>query len=748
MAIPGNFLSPTTETIDPNTSGWTVKQSCTISLGTGGRNGDGLLTLTATAAAEMQARTYSSYPVTVGELYEAFADAAGATVPERIGIRWLNAAGAEVSVSWGQTVATASTSLHRIVVGAVAPVGAAQAQVLLSATAVAVGNTNSFENVFFGFPIRFAGNLLSWAAEQSELDTSSWAVEANGTLSRTAPTWGWAVSAYLGGGSMISLTVTANGNASAVCTERPAATPGQEYLAYAYLQPPTTSSSPWVELRFYDAGGTQLQATRSTMSPPTVGGAYRQIASDVAPAGTASVSIAFGITGATAGQIVRADGVVVKVRTTTSTSDLPNDNAVLFKDAGFEQGVGQWAVASGVATIARSTPWGAQSTRDAYSLTISSGTATTSVLTSGRYPVTAGESWQAHVFIKRVAGGWQFTHGLVWYDATGTQISTTTGTLVAIPSDGLWYYLDEGFIAPAGAVTAQLRITLTATGASSTLQMDDVQLRQVMPDVAATTDDATASATLTLTALPVGDVMTVYRVLADGSRTVVRGRDGLLEDVTITDDTLTVTDYEAPLGIPFSYRAEYYSATTGLLTGYAATPPDVIDPGDRNYAWLKDPLKPQVNRRVLVMTAPDWQQPIDQSVLRVRGRPNAVVLSGVRQGREGDLVFWTQSDSEREAVRFLLSTGDVLLWQSAPEMGETDIYVAAGQSQAPRVSAFAPESWRQWTLPLTEVDRPTGGVAGSAAWTVHDVAIENPTVLGLLSRYRTVLDLQLNQRIS
>jgi hypothetical protein len=125
-----------------------------------------------------------------------------------------------------------------------------------------------------------------------------------------------------------------------------------------------------------------------------------------------------------------------------------------------------------------------------------------------------------------------------------------------------------------------------------------------------------------------------------------------------------------------------------------------------------------------------------------------VVLSGVRQGREGSLVLWTQSDAEREALRFLLSTGDVLLWQSAPGMGETDIYVSVAAAAFPRTTTYAPEPWREWTLPFTEVDRPTGGFAGSDTWTVQDVAIENATVLSLLSRYRTVLDLELDQRIS
>lgn len=222
MAIPGNFLSSTTETVDPNTSGWAAKLNCTLSLGSGGRNGDGVVQMKATAIGEMQARTYSSYAVRMGETYWAFADASSTTIPERIGIRWLNATGAEISITWSLTTAAASSSWHRISVGGAAPLGAVRAQVLISSTATAANQITFFENVYLGFPLRFAGNLLSFDAEQQEISGTSWAAESNCTLSRTAPAVPWQVDWYYSGGELLTLTVTANGNASALCVERPA----------------------------------------------------------------------------------------------------------------------------------------------------------------------------------------------------------------------------------------------------------------------------------------------------------------------------------------------------------------------------------------------------------------------------------------------------------------------------------------------------------------------------------------------
>lgn len=745
MAIPGNFLSTTTESIDPNTSGWAAKLNGAIALASGGRNGDGVLRLTSTLAGEMQARTYSSYAVTVGETYWTFADASGATIPERIGIRWLSASGTEISVTWSLTTATASATWHRISVGGAAPAGAARAQVLASATATAGLQVSFFENFYFGYPLRFALNLLSFDAEQQEISGSAWAVESNCTLSRTAPMVSWPVTWYWSGGEVLTLTVTANGNASALCSERPAVTPGVEYWGYAYLNPPTSGSSCWVELRFYNAAGAQLSAIRSTLAAPGTGW-YRQIASAVAPAGAASASLAVGITGATAAQVMRSEGAVVKVRTTSTTSSTPTDNVVLYADSNFEQGVGQWTVNSGVGTIARSTPWGSQAFVESYSLTVTSATATASTIRSGKFPVSQLVNWRLSVNAKRVAGGWTLNHSVRWFNASDVLISTSTSTAAAVPSDGLWYTFQEDFAAPSGAVTAQIDYTLTATSTTSTLQLDVVQLRQVLPLTSLTTDDDTASTRIVLRELATSNLLTVYRVLADGSRTLVRGAAGLLDQAAITDDTFIVQDYEAPLGVPFSYRIEFYSATTGLLTGYRTSGTVTLDPGDRNYAWLKDPARPQLNQRVLVKKAPDWTAPIDQQVNRIRGRQNPIILSGVRSGREGSLTVWTQTDEAREALRFLLASGNILLWQSAPGMGEPDVYVMVAEAAFPRVSDYAPESWREWTLPLTEQDRPTGGMAGSATWTVRDVAIENATVLSLISRYATVLDLALDQR--
>ncbi|MFD5384237.1 hypothetical protein ACFWMG_04570 [Streptomyces sp. NPDC127074] len=743
MSIPGNFLSSVTESIDPNTSGWKVKTNCTISLGSGGRNGDGCLAVKSAAAGEMQAITVSSYQVTPWTEYEAFCDAAG-TVGERIGIRWLNSSNVEISITWSMTTSPASSSWHRIAVGGEAPNGAARAQVVVSSTPAGSNVNQFYENFYFGYPFTTTGNLFAFNTESAEIDASGWFNEVNCTVARVAPPVSWAVDNYWAGGHAIAMTVTANGNASMRSTDRPDATPGVEYVAHAYLSPPNTSVTTWVELRFYDSGGTQIQATRGVLAAPGTA-YYRQRASAVAPAGTASCSIAAGIDSAPAGQVLRVDWVVV-----STVPVLYAGSIVPYADASFEQGVAGWTVVSGAATVARTSPWGAYGFDGSYSLAISSATATTSVVRSARFPLpagaTAGQNLRTKVIAQLAAGGWNVTRGVRWYDAANTDLGSSTSASTTAPSPG-WWGLQNDFTIPANATQVAVEYALTATSTSSTWVVDMVGVWLALPVHSVEAHDDMASITLTLRELTLGELLTIYRVLSDGSRTLVRGPSGLYSRIPITSGEVIVEDYEAPLGVPVSYYAETL-AVGSQTPAYQSTDTVTLDPGDRNEAWLKDPGEPQRNLRVLVERAPDWQRSIEQAEYRVRGRRNSVVLADVRAGLEGDLQIWTRSDEERAALHWLLDSGSTLLCQAVPGMGVDDMYVAVGQVTEARVSGYAPELWRAWTLPLKAVDMPeTTGVAGSAGRTWQDILTENNTWQDLLDKYATWEDVLFDRRI-
>jgi hypothetical protein len=743
LAIPGNLLSATTESIDPNTSGWTSKLNCTIAKGVGGRSGDGCLSVRSVGAGEMQARTVSSYPVTAGTVYYCFADTAGVSATaERIGIRWLNAAGTELSITWSLSTMTASANWHRVSVAGAAPVGATQAQVLLSSTEAGTPPVSHFwENIYLGLPKSTLGNLLDFNTESSEINASGWAAVVNATVSRQVPVVSWSVSSYLSGGHMLAMTAVAAGNASVLAVARPAVTPGVEYLGFAYLQPPTLSATAWIELRFYDGAGNQVQATRSTLAPPGTG-VYRQRVSAVAPANAATCSIAAGLDGASAAQVLRLEtvGVIVAPRTQVGS-------VVPYADSSFEQGIAGWTVPTGVATLARTTPWGNSFFEGSYALSATSATATASTLRSARFPVRAGVNWRATASVHPAAGTWSTVRARIrWWDAANADLGASTGNVYSLPGTS-WYAVSNDATSPAGAVTASVELVVTASATSSVLHVDNVNLWEVLPQTAITANSDGGYITLTLRELELDYLVTVYRVGTDGARTLVRGTQGLIDRQTVTSDTLIVEDHEAPLGAQVYYQVEIFTPG-GTLSSTRFSDPVLVTLTDINEAWLKDPGNPQRNLRVLVEKAPDWDRPVEQAAHVVRGRRNKVIFSGRRQGLEGDLAIRTRSDDERAALHLLLDSGNTLLWQAVPGMGVADMYVNVGQISEARVTPLARDQWRAWTLPLIEADMPvTTGINGPAGRTWQDVVTEFETCADLLSVYATSEALLLDRRL-
>ncbi|MBQ1164728.1 hypothetical protein KBZ21_42885, partial [Streptomyces sp. A73] len=77
-----------------------------------------------------------------------------------------------------------------------------------------------------------------------------------------------------------------------------------------------------------------------------------------------------------------------------------------------------------------------------------------------------GENWRAETYFKVSAGGWQIAIAIRWYDETDTYLSTTTAITFDAPASGWWNLYDDA-VAPAGAIQAQIEITVTATAASS-----------------------------------------------------------------------------------------------------------------------------------------------------------------------------------------------------------------------------------------------------------------------------------------
>jgi hypothetical protein len=346
---------------------------------------------------------------------------------------------------------------------------------------------------------------------------------------------------------------------------------------------------------------------------------------------------------------------------------------------------------------------------------------------------------------KVAAGSWTLTRSIRWYDDADVLLSVTSGAPAAIPTPN-WWLLNAQHLAPAGATQAEVEYTLTATAPSSIVRLDKVGLWQSVPVSEAMANQDTASVTVTLRELFLGDTISVWRVLPDGSRTLVRGTDGLIDAVTITSETLVIEDYETPLGVPVTYYSESRSGT--LVTQTRTPGPVTLEVPDPNWCWIKDPGNPQRNAVFQAVLAPDWERPIIQAEHRVRGRRNAIIHSDVRSGYEGELTLRTLDDDQRTGLQFLIDPGNVLLLQFAPGLGIADTYVNVGPAGEARITPYGGEPRRLWTLPLKQADMPVSvGVAGSAGRTWQDILTENSTWQQGLDRYATWENVMLNRPI-
>lgn len=310
------------------------------------------------------------------------------------------------------------------------------------------------------------------------------------------------------------------------------------------------------------------------------------------------------------------------------------------------------------------------------------------------------------------------TLSVVWYDANGTQI--TTSPLSAAPAAlGASTWTQYGSpvtalfpIAPAGTVKAAVRLTYAGTPAVSVVVwMDDVR----------------AGPYPTPTPLPT----VVAQVLVGGK--------------------ITLYDTEAPLDQAATYTAVAYNNQgpltsgsqtydQGLVVGTTVTAQAFLS--GLGMLWLKDPTRPansiQVGLRqpgyplrtsgpgIASVTNPDAVfQGIDvekragrSTAFDVNNRDKPVAVTRSRSSFSSQLFLITRTFADRDQLRALLKPGGQLLFQVPSVYGMADAYLLVGDEQASRVGQDHRYPVRVFALPYQVVDAPPGpsqGVPG-ARW--------------------------------
>ena len=198
----------------------------------------------------------------------------------------------------------------------------------------------------------------------------------------------------------------------------------------------------------------------------------------------------------------------------------------------------------------------------------------------------------------------------------------------------------------------------------------------------------------------IGNTVTVYRRAGtNGDYIPIRGG----KDLSMTTAEKILLDYEVPQGSELTY---YATATdgVGLETSTKETLPAFDFGGDIIFP-LGDP---KAGMKVLIEALTQLKYDISRDVVRVWGRQDPVVVSGVREMPAGTLNLITLELDERKQLLDILSGGSVIglnPWKE--EYGVPSItYLSVGSVTESRPSPLASEPARKWSLEVQQVSAP------------------------------------------
>ncbi len=246
-----------------------------------------------------------------------------------------------------------------------------------------------------------------------------------------------------------------------------------------------------------------------------------------------------------------------------------------------------------------------------------------------------------------------------------------------------------------------------------------------MSTFTATADDDNAEVELNIdfTTTLIDNSFTVVRVHADGTEHLVRGG-YRVAFFPVTLDYFLI-DTEAPLNVPVHYRA--YEDVDGLGTSANQVVSNTVTIAT-DFNWFKDPSRPWANLRVDLCPAalPCTGSP-DLSLLRLgdKTRASDANLIGIldralpadiwarRKGIVSSVTFLTRTLDSIDAVYDLFTAGGPLLLQFDPLFGWPDAYWQPGDlAEVYTGSDNQRVPFRQWSVPLVQVDQPSPAAAG------------------------------------
>ncbi|MFJ6636571.1 hypothetical protein ACIQMR_35185 [Streptomyces sp. NPDC091376] len=730
MSVVTNLLPANTSGIETDTSGWTAGGNTSLDKATRFYQGAASLGLTATSTGTVSATTAARVAVTAGTEYQCYAYFANRSVAvagraATVRVDWYAASsGGSAISSVTSTAGTIPNSTNFLTpppqLVAVAPAGANYASVTIAVTSVAGGAGNGVvaDVISFGVPDAVVGNLISYETSSSESGLVGWSAVSNcAVAASSAQSWeGW---------RSLQVTATASGDAKARTTASYPVTAGTEYFAYAWTFAPVAATM-ITDIEWLDASSAVISTSSQSMAAPATTWA-RLGCIDYAPAGAVTARVVLRPQATASSQVWLFDWIALRL------NFLIEGNSIRYRAQSFETTVSDWTAVQGC-TIARST---ARSFDGTASMLITADGATNPIVRLvDRIPVIPRRPYRLEpVFWHDGSTGVCVVDLLyTWYDGEDVAISSnyfrwTTGSGVG------WYTLRGSGVAPLGAATVSVGVRVqSASTAGRTYHLDFIFMAQGGLAIFADAIPGQYAATVTLEGLTQGgySYYDLKRMLSDGSMVPVRGPSGDIVQAPITGAIAVIEDHEAPLGESLKYYIRLHTPPSTGYTAQTSNPVTLPQPPELEVV-LKDPTLPARMTTAVVKNIPDWQRSARQAVHQVHGRELPIVISDARSGRTGTLALVTETREERDRLVWLLKPGNPILIQWPEGWDEDAMYVAVGDLPEKRLARYAGFTDRDWELPLIEVDRPAGGIVGSAGTTWGTVDGDNEDWMSVFS---------------
>ncbi|WP_326792042.1 hypothetical protein OHA79_09580 [Streptomyces sp. NBC_00841] len=756
-----NLLSDVNSGFESGTHTWTAGSNTTLSV-VAGQNlgGTQSLRLTPTAAGTVTA-TSPRVLVTAGTTYvvrmpiRTSAATAGKVFTARI--TWYNAASGGTSLGNSDAVVavTAQSGWWLANYGYVvanAPAGALSAALVVTVANVPLAEYVNIDDVYVAPASLIAGNLLSYNTSSMEQDVSGWAI-TNGTLTK----WGGNLLTN-SGYNLAAASSTAAGDVYIRLAATVPVTPGVEYLGYVWASSPTsTLDSVLVGLRWYDSGGAQVgTGAERSWSVAADGLGHRLNAVGVAPAGAVSCRLYVRPQTTAAAQSFYFDHAFLGAAPNAAS------NMLTYDEFSTEMTLPAWTVDGPAPAPTQAPLYLSHPLQDGgYTLGVTpTAPGLISVSLDRLIPATPGQTYKASSTV------WFYSNSdpnaiatarvrLDWYDPSGVLVLAANPPPFYSNSSAVTGYGGVSVWstgkAPTGAAFGKFTVELMHTPATTVTAyyIDNNQWALSDPAYELVVSDAAGLASLSVFAVPgqgVTGTYTLRRVHQDGHMSPVRGYVGDLTRVPFTQSPIVVEDYEAPMGETVWYNLEWFNGagtkTETLATGVVSSP-ILADP---DYVWLKSPGIPALNTRVLMESAIKWSRAARSTTLDIVGRTNPVSISSKRAGGTSSLSVLVWDTSAHEQLNALLDSGLPALIQAMPGYGvDGNLYLAVGDVDSdPVMDAANVPGWR-WTLNVTKIDRPSGGVQGSALATWQTILDGYATWADVYEAFDTWADVLLTE---